>query len=155
MVQFTAAIDFHPEAIKRGLHLEPGGAVQKAIDKGVMDFSQDFIPAGSASMPLAKSCYRATVPGSGVVEWPGPYAHYMYMGEVYGPNIPIFDDDSGVPTRFFSPPGQKKHPTGRDLRYKHDVNALAGSHWIDHMKAARMPKLLDRAEAAMRGRDNG
>lgn len=151
--EFAATIDFNVEAAKRRLHLEPGGAVQKAIDKAVMDYSQRFIPADSEF--LAKSCYTATVAGSGVVVWPGPYAHYMWAGEVYGPNIPIFDDDSGVPTGFFSPPNKSKHPTGRELQYKRDKNPLAGPRWIEPMKAAYMPQILERAQAAMKGGGNG
>lgn len=148
-VEFTTSIGFNVEVAKRRLHLEPGGAVQMAIDNAVMKFSQPFIPFDSGA--LAKSCYRATIPGSGVVEWPGPYARYMYVGEVYGPNIPIFDDDSGEPTGWFSPPNKRKHPTGRDLQYKHDKNALAGPRWIEPMKAAYMGAILDEAQAAMKG----
>lgn len=148
-INITATIDFNAEAAKRRLHLEPGGAVQKAIDKAVMDYAQPFIPFDSGA--LAKSCYRATVPGSGVVEWPGPYAHYMWEGEVYGPNIPVFDDDSGVPTGWFSPPGKKKHPTGRKLEYTHDKNALAGPRWIEPMKAAYMDEILNEAQKATGG----
>lgn len=148
-VGFTASIDFNAEVAKRRLHLEPGGRVQRAIDNAVMKYSQPFIPFDSGA--LAKSCYRATVPGSGMVEWPGPYAHYMYMGEVYGPNIPVFDDDSGVPASFFSPPGKKKHPTGRRLNYTTDKNALAGPRWIEPMKAAYMGNIIAEAHKAMGG----
>lgn len=152
-VRITATIDFNAEAAKRRLHLEPGGAVQMAIDNAVMKYAQPFIPFDSGQ--LAKSCYTATVAGSGVVEWPGPYAHYMYMGEVYGPNIPVFDDNSGVPTRFFSPPKKKKHPTGRALDYKLDKNPLAGPRWIEPMKAAYMGNILQEAQNAMKGGGNG
>lgn len=40
-----------------------------------------------------------------------PYAHYQYMGEVYGPNFPVFQ--AGVVTGWRSPPS--KYPTGREL----------------------------------------
>ena len=51
----------------------------------------------------------------GVIEWNTPYAHYQYMGEVYGPNIPIRDAEGNI-TGWFSPPS--KEPTGRPLTYQ-------------------------------------
>ena len=141
-VEFTASVDFNAEAVKRRLHLEPGGAVQQAIDKAVMNYSQKFIPAGSASMPLAKSCYRATVVGSGLVEWPGPYAHFQYVGYVR-------TTEDG---RVFANKGESKPIlTDRPLKYTNDVNALAGPEWIKPMKAAYMTQILDEAQAAMKG----
>ena len=85
------------------LNLEAGGKVQQVIDKSVIDYCIPYCPMETGT--LAKSAYTATRMGSGEVVYPGPYAHYLYYGEVYGPNIPIFDDNSGEPTGFFSPPG--------------------------------------------------
>ena len=45
--------------------------------------------------------------------WRTPYAHYQYMGEVYGPNHPI--KRGGRIVGWYSTPGMKKHPTGREL----------------------------------------
>lgn len=124
--------------------IEPGGRVQKVIDKDVMDFSRPYCPFDSGN--LATSPYAATVVGSGEVTYPGPYAHYQYIGEIYGPNIPVFEDDSGVPTRFFSPPGEKKHPTGRQMEYATDINPLAGSHWVERMAADRLQDIIKEAQ---------
>lgn len=128
-----------------------GGRVQQVIDKTVIDYCIPYAPFDSGA--LAKSAYGATQIGSGKVVYPGPYAHYQYYGEVYGPNIPVFEDDSGTPTRFFSTPGSKKHPTGRKLTYKKDVNPLAGSFWVERMKADRMQDILREAERAMAGKE--
>ena len=125
-------------------HLEKGGLVQQTIDKSVIDWNLQYVPWKTGS--LGKSAYSATQIGSGKVIYPGPYARYLYYGEVYGPNIPVFDDDSGVPTRFFSPPGRKKHPTGRALQYRTDVNPLAGSHWFERMKADHREDILREAK---------
>ena len=97
---------------------------------------------------LAKSPYAASDIGSGIIVYPGPYAHYLYMGEVYGPNIPIFDDSSGIPTRFFSRPGEKKKPTGRPIQYKTDKNALAGPFWAERMKADHIDDIVREAKNA-------
>jgi len=50
------------------------------------------------------------------IEWNAPYAHYQYQSVVYSPNIPIKDSEGNI-TGWFSPPGQKKQPTGRTLQY--------------------------------------
>ena len=96
---------------------------------------------------LAKSPYSVTEIGSGKVVYPGPYARYLYYGEVMGPSIPVFEDDSGEPTRFFSPPGQKKHLTGRQLEFSTDLNPLAGAFWFERMKADHMDDILKEAKS--------
>lgn len=73
------------------------------------------------------------------LEYPGPYAHYQWMGEVYGPNIPIYKD--GVLEGFISPP--KKHPTGRKLKYSPDHHPLATSHWEVAAMAAHKEDLCN------------
>ena len=133
-------------ALLRKFNLESGGKVQQVIDKCVIDYCLQYVPWDSGV--LGKSAYGATQIGSGNVVYPGPYAHYMYYGEVYGPNIPVFEDDSGVPTRYFSPPGRKKHPTGRELQYKTDVNPLAGSYWFERMKADHLKDIIQEAKNA-------
>lgn len=48
------------------------------------------------------------------VRYTQPYAHYQYMGEVYGPNYPGWED--GATPGWRSPAGKgSKHPTGREL----------------------------------------
>ena len=56
-----------------------------------------------------------------------PYAHYMYEGIVYGPNIPIIQD--GRVVGYFSRPGIKKSPTGEWLSYDTSHHARATHHW--------------------------
>lgn len=129
--------------------LEKGGRVQKAIDNAVIRFAIPYCPMDSGT--LAKSPYTASTPGK--VVYPGPYARYQYYGKVMGPNIPVFEDDSGEPTRFFSPPGRKKHLTGEDLTYRTDKNPLAGSFWIVRMKADRMEDILKEAQNNVNRKD--
>ena len=133
------------ESLLRAKNLEKGGRVQQAIDKAVIDWSVAYCPMETGT--LAKSAYSATEIGSGKVVYPGPYARYLYYGEVMGPNIPIFDDDSGIPTGFFSPPGQKKHLTGRKLQFSTDMNPLAGPFWFERMKADHKDDILKEAKA--------
>lgn len=127
-------------------NLEKGGLVQQVIDKTVIDYMQPYTPWETGA--LAKDPYAHTQIGSGRIIYRSPYARYLYYGEVYGPNIPIFEDNSATPTRFFSPPGQKKNPTGRPLQYSKDVNPLAGSFWFERMKADRMQDIIQEAKKA-------
>jgi hypothetical protein len=125
-------------------HLEKGGLVQQVIDKSVIDWDLQYCPWETGT--LAKSAYTNTEIGSGKVVYRGPYAHYLYYGEVYGPNFPIFEDNTGEPTGFRSPP--KKYPTGRQLQYSTDVNPLAGSFWFERMKADHKDDILKEARSA-------
>ena len=127
------------------LNLESGGKVQQAIDAAVIRYDMPYCPWEVGT--LAKSPYSVTDIGSGTVIYPGPYAHYLYYGEVYGPNIPIFEDDTGEPTGWFSPPGQAKSPTGRELQYATDVNPLAGSYWFERMKADHLDDIVREGQA--------
>ena len=151
MIEFNVRVNFSPEPddMLHRFNLEPGGRVQQVIDRAVIDYSLPYWAWDTGT--LARSAYAATVYGSGMVVWPGPYAHYMAKGEVYGPNIPIFDDDSGTPTGFFSKPGSKKHPTGARLKYKTDVNPLAGAYPIERMKADHTNDILEEARRAAGG----
>lgn len=139
-----------PQDIVKRFGLEKGGRVQMAIDKAVIDWCQQYTPWDTGT--LSKSAYGATIIGSGVVRYPGPYAHYQYYGEVYGPNIPIFEDESGVPTRFVSPKGKKKSPTGKNLQYQKTVNALAGPFWFERMKADHKKDIIQEAENVARNK---
>lgn len=143
-MSFTVvASKLDPDALLAKFNLESGGRVQQFIDKTVIDLSIPYCPFETGL--LANSPYNATEIGSGLVVYPGPYARYLYFGEVYGPNIPIFDDDSGEPTGWFSPPGKKKHPTGRNLEYDQTINPLAGSHWVERMVADRKDDIVEGA----------
>lgn len=146
MITFKTKV-FMPKdtvAMLKKFNLEKGGLVQQTLDKTVIDYNLAYAPWETGS--LAKGAYEATQIGSGKVVYPGPYAHYQYYGEIYGPNIPVFEDNTGIPTRFFSPPGQKKHPTGRPLEHATDVNPLAGPFWFERMKADRMQDIVQEAK---------
>ena len=50
-----------------------------------------------------------------------PYAHYVYEGMVYGPNIPIvkfnYMTAKSEVVGWFTPKGTKKYPTGEPMHY--------------------------------------
>ena len=137
------------EALHR-LNLESGGLVQQTIDKAVIDWNIPYCPFESGT--LAYSPYSVTAIGSGEVVYPGPYARYQYYGEVYGPNIPVFDDNTGIPTGFWSPPNEKKHPTGRPLECNTEKNPLAGPFWFERMKADHLDDIVKEAGSVVGAR---
>lgn len=128
--------------------LQRGGPVQKAIDNAVLRYSEPFVPYQTGT--FMASARITTVLGSGMVEYPGSFAHYLYYGEVYGPNYPVFDDASGIPTRFYSPKDQKKHPTGRQLQFTKDHHPNATAFWFEHAKAAHLKDIIEEAESVAR-----
>lgn len=70
----------------------------------------------------------STVATTHYLQYNSPYAHYMYEGVVYGPNIPIYDENGNI-TGYFSRPGVTKHPTGAQIQYSGDKHPLATHHW--------------------------
>ena len=148
MFRITARLDakISPDDLLVAYGLERGGRVQKVIDQKVIDYCKPYTPA-SPDRTLQSSAQMSTKIGSGEVIWNTPYAHYQYMGIVYGPNIPIIQD--GVLMGYFSPPGRPKHPTDRELTYDQERNHLAGAYWFERMKADRLNDILDEARRAM------
>lgn len=148
MFSISARLDaqLSPDDILAAYGLERGGRVQRTIDQKVIDYCQPYVPA-SPDRTLEFSAQASTEIGSGQVVWNTPYAHYQYMGIVYGPNIPIIED--GILMGFFSPPGRPKHPTDRELTYDTAQNPLAGPYWFERMKANRLNDILDEARRVM------
>lgn len=56
-----------------------------------------------------------------------PYAHYQYVGQVYGPNFPITENGNIV--GWFSKPNEKKSPTGRAINYNTEKHPKATAYW--------------------------
>ena len=138
------------EAMLEHCGLEKGGRVQKAIDQAVIDYCNDggYVPA-SPDRTLESSAQLSTEIGDGMVIWNTPYAHYQYMGIVYGPNYPIIDSKTGVLLGYYSPP--QKKPTDRKLTYDKAQNPNAGPFWFERMKADHLDDIIRHAEAAMKG----
>lgn len=98
---------------------------------------------------LESSAAVGTVIGSGEIHQNTPYAHYLYYGKVYGPNIPIYEN--GQVVGFFSKPNVRKQPTGRDLEYDKTFHPLAGPYWFKRMVADKQDILLQSVADTMGG----
>lgn len=135
--------------LKKKLGVDIDGEVQKDVDAGVIRYCSEYVPFSEGV--LAGSANTATQVGSGEVSYDTQYAHYLYYGEIYGPNIPIVEN--GKITGWRSPP--EKYKTGRELHYqKTEHSPLAGSHWFDRAMADHAKDLLEDVQhAADRRRD--
>lgn len=114
---------------------------QRFIDSKCMRLMVPYTPM--RNWLLMESVKLGTVIGSGELRYLSPHARYLYYGEIYGPNIPIFEGNQLV--GFFSPPGRKKHPTGREMTYDVSRHPLAGKLWFERMKADHGQDILDGA----------
>ena len=81
--------------------------VMRDVHRLLGEFCEPYVPKKSGALRASMHAYPQTV------RWETPYAHYQYMGEVYGPNHPIIRQ--GTIVGWYSTPGMPKHPTGREL----------------------------------------
>ena len=99
---------------------------QKALNLQVVADSKPFVPYSQGAL-RSKVEYPEGLYG-GEIMYNTPYAHYLYEGTVYGPNIPIKDAEGNI-TGWRSPP--KKYPTQRKLQYH---TAGTGPQWFEEAK---------------------
>ena len=92
------------------------------------------------------SAITASAIGDGMIVYATPYARYLYYGEVYGPNIPIFE--GGELAGFRSPP--HKYPTGRPLTYNGAPDR--GAYWFERAMAEHKDDVIREAAALAGGR---
>ncbi|MBQ2470771.1 MAG: hypothetical protein II514_06270 [Ruminococcus sp.] len=114
---------------------------QRFIDSETMRLMVPYTPMRNGI--LMESVKLGTVIGSGELRYLSPYARYLYYGEIYGPNIPIYEGSQLV--GYFSPKGKKKHPTGRPLKYDTSRHPQAGKLWFERMKADHGAEILEGA----------
>ena len=143
MFSINAKLDFNlsPDDILAQFGMDDGGRVQQVIDQTVIDYCTPYVPA-SPDRTLEFSAQLSTEIGSGEVIWNTPYAHYQYMGIVYGPNFQVMIKGS---LEWRSYAGRPKHPTDRELTYDKSQNPMAGPRWFERMKADRLNDILDEA----------
>ncbi|MCI8800354.1 MAG: hypothetical protein HFH88_11165 [Lachnospiraceae bacterium] len=110
---------------------------QKLLNLAVRTDCEPLVPVLSGDL-RRKAWFPDGVYG-GVLEYNSMYAHYQYVGEVYGPNIPIRDSEGNI-TRWFSPKGKAKNPTGRKMA-KYSQSGT-GPEWFEKAKERHGDKWL-------------
>lgn len=111
-------------------------------------FMDPYVPADK--LVLAQNIHITADDNCGHVTYNSPYAHYQYMGELYGPNIPIKDGNEVV--GFWSPP--HKTATGKKLKYSTFRHPLATDHWDKAMMIARKDDLINSYKNYLNNRRN-
>ena len=146
-IKFDARLeldDLNAILARRGLL--PGGRVQAVVDEAVLRYCAPKVPFDTGY--LIRQALQTSIIGQGLIVYGTPYARYLYYGEVYGPNIPIFE--AGELAGFYSPPGQKKHPTGRALTYQGAPER--GAFWFERAMAEHKNDIIEEAAASAGGR---
>lgn len=107
---------------------------QRALNEQIVKDSDPYIPRQSGALHSHVSFPHGAYGDE--IKYYAPYAHYMYEGEVYGPNIPI-KDGAGNIIGWRSPP--HKYPTGRKLQYHTEGT---GDHWFERAKAQNLSEWI-------------
>lgn len=123
------------ETIKRNHGLQPGGAVQKLVDGECMRYMGDYMPRRQAG-ELEHMMVMATVIGSGQIDIPGPYAHYLHEGILYV---------SPTTGSAWAKKNEIKIPTDQELTYA--GAPMRGKKFFDRMKADHKDDILQAAQA--------
>lgn len=140
-MKIVAKLDLPTDAeLMAKLNVQKGGLVQQFIDSEVIRQCEPYVPFDEGV--LTASAWNATDVGSGLVTYATPYAHYQYMGVVYGPSFKV---NVGGEEVWRSPAGVSKNPTNRALTYNKEVHPQAGSRWFDRMAADHTDDILDGA----------
>ena len=126
--------------------LGPGGVGQNFVDNEVILFCDPKVPFATGT--LKNSAKDASLIGFGTIIYEGPYARYLYYGQVYGPNIPIYSGKNLV--GFRSPKGKKKRPTGRPLSY-HGAPER-GAFWFERAMAEHKKDIIQRLQKLIGGK---
>ena len=123
------------ETIKRNHGLQPGGSVQKLVDGECMRYMGDYMPRRQAG-ELEHMMVMATLIGSGQIDIPGPYAHYLHEGILYV---------SPTTGSAWAKKNEIKIPTDQELTYA--GAPVRGKKFFDRMKADHKDDILQAAQA--------
>jgi len=121
MVELKADMYFSPVFIRIAEGVKADKTLKKFANAELARFCEPYVPSQTNTLAQKN---RIT---SEAVTYPGPYAHYQYTGEVYGPNFPIRENGHIIAWR--SRKNVKKHPMGRRLHYSQQMHPLAQDHW--------------------------
>lgn len=123
------------EVIKRTRGLQEGGPVQQLVDSEVMRYMSDYMPRRQAG-ELEHMMVMATVIGSGQIDIPGPYAHYLHEGILYV---------SPTTGSAWAKKDEIKVPTDRELTYA--GAPMRGKKFFERMKVDHKDDILRAAQA--------
>lgn len=122
------------------------GYVLRDIHRLLAEMCEDYVPFDTGKLN------RATYYDKNGVHYGVhiPYAHYVYEGLVYGPNIQYVDKKTGELK--WTSPVYPKYPTGDEMNYQTDVHPLATSHWDKVMLQDKGEEFAKKAEEIVKRR---
>ena len=123
------------DALLKKYGLQEGGPVQKLVDSEAMRYMSDYMPRRQAG-ELEHMMILSTVIGSGQIDIPGPYAHYLHEGILYV---------SPTTGSAWAKKDEIKVPTDRLLTY--EGAPMRGKKFFDRMKADHKDDILKDAQA--------
>ena len=125
------------DTILRNHGLQEGGPVQKVVDSECMRLMSAYMPRRQAG-ELEHMMVMATVIGSGQIDTPGPYAHYLHEGILYV---------SPTTGSAWAKKGEIKVATDKELTYA--GAPMRGKKWFERMKADHKDDILRGAQEIM------
>jgi len=138
------------------LGLQPDGRVHKWFTNTCALHMDKYVPFSEGT--LAETVVVGGTTTSNVttdeIIYDTPYAHYMYMGEVYvDPEygvgaFPIKDKEGNI-KGFYSRKDVKKIPSGRNIIYNDSMHSEAGPYWDKRMWTAEKDEVVKEVEEYM------
>lgn len=101
---------------------------------------EQYVPMDSAGVLYEKAEVRPWE-----IEYPGPYARYLYGGIVYAYNYPV--TEGGKVVGYFSKRGRKKHPTNKALKFQTGYHMKACAKWDKVAEPVQKPILIREIQA--------
>lgn len=125
------------ETVLRNHGLQKGGPVQKLVDNEAMSRMIDYMPRRQAG-ELEHMMIMATVLGSGQIDIPGPYAHYLHEGILY-----VSPTTGSAWAKLY----ETKVPAEPEKELTYAGAPMRGKKWFDRMKADHKDDILQAAQA--------
>lgn len=124
--------NINPAILERRMEL-----AQKRLDSMVISDCEQYVPFKSGK--LRESVHIHTVPGSGLIIYPGPYAHYQYEGK----------DMVGVSTKkHWADKYEPKEYNGKVLHY-HEPGTE--EKWFEKAKEQNLDKWMNMVRRTING----
>ena len=147
---FNGSLDIKPVmSIMQAKGLGENNAIQSFVDTETMRYMGDYMPRRQSG-ELEHMMAMATVVGSGQIDIPGPYAHYLHEGIVYvdpvfktagfkiktGLHAGEWRSRKGV-TKVMSSPVRELQFFGAPMRGKKFFDRMKADHKEDILKATQ------------------
>lgn len=124
--------------------LQDEGPIQAFFTSTCAKAMDKYVPYNEGTLA------KYTIEDDQYIVYNQPYAHYMYVGQVMGPNIPIKED--GIIVGWFSK--KPKHYTGKQIDYSKSIargHKYAGPQWDKRMWNAEKDKIIEQVQNKIGG----